>query len=384
MATLKTGVIYLQKDKLQLYSPYVHSVIELRFAPEVVRDLDVLDEDKLHDQIKAFVTNGKVAPINLVIVLSDNAYFVKDFIIPAQPAQQPVKPGQPVPTAVPKVTLADLQPQIDLFIEHVPYENVVSKTFPLKNGLRVCAVNQDLYTTVEKAFEKLGFVVTAVFPGMVLGNGQSAKPVMDGGMVTLTLQKAPGLKQYDIKTQMAFTPASKREDEEAVDEVQDQLDSGKEPPKTNKKRLIAMIGIFVILLVVLVIVYMQSMQPPPPAQTSTVPTLMPQAATEKSSVSVAPTIEVAQFDSTTVQIVSTTASSSASSLRRSLETYKFKDVSVQTKTGVATSSTIISFSTNVNQLTRNAVLDEVKKVKSDVSIQERQEEINEITIVLGK
>ncbi len=377
---VRTGVIYLQKDKFQLYSPYLKSLVEYRFPPDIVRDLDVLNDDKLEEQIKILVTNNKIPPSNFIIVLADNAYFVKDFIIPPQSAQQPVKSGQPVPTATPKTTIADLKPQIDMFIEHVPYENVVSKTFPLKNGIRVCAVNQDLYATIERAFEKLGFTIASVFPGMVLGGELSAKP-MDMNLINTTIQKTPSLKQYDIKTQAAFTPA-KKEEEESVDEVQEELAQGKEPPKTNKKRLIGMIGILVILLVVLVIVYMQSMQPPAP-QATVQPTVMPQTAPVATVPPTVPPVEPVQFENLTVQIVSSSASSSAP-LRTALETYKFKDITTQTRSSTRNSESVIFFAGTVTQSTRTAILEEVEKIRPNITVEERQEGDNDITIILGK
>ncbi len=385
---MRTGIIYLQKDKLQLMSPFLASIVEFRFTPEMVQDLDVLNSDLLEEQIKLFVTNGKIPPSNLIIVLCDNAYFVKDILFPNQPAAVPPKPGQP-PVPAAKVSLDDLKPQIDLFVEHVPYENVVSKTFPLKNGVRVCAVNQDFYGTVQLAFEKTGFVVSSVFPGMVLGNGLSARPVMDGAMANLTLQKAPALKQYDLISQVAFSTT--KEAVEAVDEVQDAKDKNQEPPKTNKTRMIAMVGVLVFLLVILVVVFMQSQQPPPPPP-PVQPALAPSQPTTLSQVPSVPletptstTINPAQIQNVTVQIVNASSSAvTAQSLRTGLNKYAFKSVSIQSQSNVGTATTVVSFSTGTNQLVRNVVLEEVRKLKSEVMVQEKQNGAIDVTVILGK
>lgn len=92
--TGKTGVIYLLKDRFQFYSPFLRQVVELKFTPQMVSDLDVLNAELLEEQIKVFVTNGKIPPSSLIIVLADNAYFVKDFALSPNPVQ-PQKPSQP-------------------------------------------------------------------------------------------------------------------------------------------------------------------------------------------------------------------------------------------------------------------------------------------------
>lgn len=384
--TGKTGVIYLLKDRLQLYTPLLGRIVELRFTPQMVLDLDVLNDELLIQQIGAFVTNGKLAPCNMIIVLSDNAYFVKDFALQVPPAQPP-KPGQP-PAAAPKVSIDDLKPQIDQFIEHVPYENVVSKSFPLKNGVRVCAVNQDYFTTVRKAFQNVGFTVEGVFPGMALGGGMSAKPVMDGALANLAIQKASTLKQYDLMAQEAFSSIVKKE--EQVDEIQEGIQNSKEPPKTDKKRMIVMLGVLGVLLVILVIVFIQSQQPPPPPTAvqqpalAQQPTIMPPAATA-TVIQVTQPAEPLQAQSVQVQVVSSAETASASlALRTALIKYNFKSVTTKTQNSVASPTTIVTFSSTTPQPIRNVLLDEVKKVNPNFRVQEAQAGTSDITVILGK
>ncbi|MBA3723846.1 MAG: LytR C-terminal domain-containing protein [Candidatus Levybacteria bacterium] len=386
--TTKTGIIYLQKDKFQFMSPFLASIVEFRFTQEMVQDLDVLSSDLLEEQIKLFVANGKIPPSNVIIVLCDNAYFIKDILLPNQPPPIPPKPGQPN-TPVAKVSLDDLKPQIDLFVEHVPYENVVSKTFPLKNGVRVCAVNQDFYGTIQSAFEKAGFIVASVFPGMVLGNGLSARPVMDGAMANLILQKAPSFKQYDLISQVAFSAI--KEEVESVDEVQDAKNKNQEPPKTNKTRMIAMVGVLVVLLVILVVVFMQSQQPPPPpppvqpAFAPSQPITLSQVPSVPLETPTSTTINPAQIQNVSVQIINASSSATVTrNLQSELNKYKFKSVAVQTQSNTGAANTVVYFSANTNQAVRNIVLEEVRKLVSDITVQERQSDANNVTIILGK
>jgi len=159
--TTKTSVVYLQKDKFQFYDANIGRVFEFRFVPEIIRDLDVINTELLENLVKVFVANSKITPCNLVFVLAENAYFTKDFVPP---------PQQKNATAQPEVTKELLQKQAEEFIEHVPFDNVVSKTIQLKGGLKVCATNKDFYESLAIAFEHLGFTMLSVIPGLVLGN----------------------------------------------------------------------------------------------------------------------------------------------------------------------------------------------------------------------
>src|SRR5258708_25050187 len=121
--TAKTSGLYLQKEKFQYFDAYSGRIIEFRFVPEIVRDLNIINSELLENLIKVFVANSRIAPAALVFVLAENAYFTKDFLPPA-----PQKDA----SAQPEITKELLKKQAEEFIEHVPFDNVVSKTIPLK------------------------------------------------------------------------------------------------------------------------------------------------------------------------------------------------------------------------------------------------------------
>lgn len=379
---VKTGIIYLQKDKFQIFSPNLGSIVEFRFVPEIVRDLDIINSTLLENLIKVFVTNGKIAPSNLVFVLADNAYFIKDIFA--------TSPEQKTPKTTNSLAVANevLQKQADEFIEHVPFDNVVSKTLPLKNGIKVCATNKDFYEAFVIAFEHLGFTTESVIPGLVLGNGLSARPVLDQGIVNLIVQRANTYKQYDLLHQQVFQPPAKLETED-TDEVELDRQQTKKP---DKKRLVALTGIFGSLLFVLVIVYVQSQAPvtPPqqPAQASNPPpTILPPINQVVVSPTTAPVVSPSdlQTQALTVQIVNAASTSvAAKNLSERLSQYTFKNILLQTQSPVGSAATIVSFSPNVTQPVRNLILDEVKKVKSNITVQEKGTATTDITIVLGE
>lgn len=387
----KTGVVYLQKDKLQVYSPYLASIVEFRFVPEVVRDLDIVNKNLLENLIKAFITNAKIPPGNLIFVLADNTYFIKDFVIPPTPTQP-----NSTASVVPQVTMEQLQESAEQYIEHVPYDSVVSKTFPLKNGLRVCAVNQEFFSHINNAFEKNGFTVISVLPGLIFGNNLTARPVLDAGLAQLALQKVGSFKQYDLLNQEVFIPES-----EKMIENKEEVEFEEQKNKPNKKRLYVMIGVFVVLLAVLGFMVAPMIAPPSPKSIKT-PMVKPvgQAEVKPASTNAAtpiytlaptrvpdvvPTINTEQeVKNIKVQIaVSSGEITKAQVVKTELSKLGFAVVNVQTTSGLVSPSTVLSFSEDIPQSVRNTVLAIVDDVSTGVNVQERQNETTAISIIMG-
>lgn len=258
------GIIFLQKDKFDFYSPGLIKIIEFRFVPEIIHDLEVINRELLENLIKLFVSNNKIAPGELTIVLADNACFIKDFIMPsAVPSTQQKNVAQLSPVAFPNTQASEkVREDIKFFIDHVPFENVLSREFHMGNGTKVLAVNKDFFEAIKNAFEKAGFRVNAVLPGVVFENNIGAKQTMDIIVANTILKQADYLRDNDLlREERSFQPVVEKENEEEKEFTVQETES--KPGKTNKKRLFAMIGIFVILLIILVVVYLGSLQQTP-------------------------------------------------------------------------------------------------------------------------
>jgi hypothetical protein len=379
--TAKISIVYLQKDKFQFFTPSTGRVIEFQFVPEVIRDLDVINSELLENLIKVFVANGKISPGNLVFVLAENAYFTKDFV---QPAQQKGTPAQP------PVTIELIQKQADEFIEHVPFDNVVSKTISLKDGIKVVATNKDFYESIAIAFEHLGFTVESVLPGLVIGNGVSLRPVIDPTMGNLILQKVNTVRQYNLLNQQVYQPLVKQEIEE-IDELGIER---QQPKKANKKSMYALVGIVPLAIGLFVVLYFETTAPPPKWQSQASPPEQTQVATPAPLATVVPsTPEVStassssnlEFQNLTVEIVSTVNTASvAQTLLGQLDTYKFKSVNLQTQSEISSSTTLVTFSSTTSQDVRDAVLKEVKNLETNVIVQDKQLGTFDVTVVLGQ
>ncbi len=238
--TTRTSILYLKKDTFQFYSPFLATILEFGFVPEIVQDLDVINKELLESLIKAFVTNNKIAPSNLLIVVADSASFIKDLVTPKGAAQQP--------------TQEELQTQARTLIENVPFENVASKLFKLPTGIRVYTTNQELYEAIKIAFEKQNFIVELVVPSFVFGSQFNTNQQLDAETVTVILKHQNAMKQYNL---LIPSPSLV----EALPEGESEDIPGQKPAKTNKKRLFLLVGVFVVLIIIMVIVYFVSNPP---------------------------------------------------------------------------------------------------------------------------
>jgi hypothetical protein len=247
------GIIFLQKDKFDFYSPGLAKIIEFRFVPEIIRDLEVVNSELLDNLIKLFVASNKIPPTELIIILSDNTCFMKDF--PAiqaqnQNTQQSGQQGSPV-TPV-QQQAGEIDEKIRDFAENVPFERVATKKFQTAGGTKVLAVNRDFFEVVKGAFEKNGFRINGVYPGLVFGANVSSKPALDIIAVNIILQQQSLTSENNLlveekEIRHAFVQEKEEEQSFAVPDQED-----KKPAKTDKKRLIAMLSVFAVLIIILI------------------------------------------------------------------------------------------------------------------------------------
>lgn len=386
MASRKTGVLYLQKDKFQLYSPNLGNILEFRFVPEIVQDLDVVNKELFESVVKLFITNGKIQPLNLLIVLADNTLFIKDFAVTLpQPAKaQNPKDAQKQPV-LDEHAQKELHEHVKKFVDHVPFEEIASTTIPLKNGMRAVAANADLFNGIKSAFEKQGFAVESVIPGFLYGNNLSAQPAINGQIANLFIQKAGAFKQNNLLLKPVEPVSEKKKEGDESDSGDYEIIEEPAKPQADKKRLYLMVGVLGILLVVLVIVYMMSAQSTPPKKkirNTAIPTKTA-VSSPGPTVVLAGTVSPQDVKDLTVQIVTSSTSSSTATFRDALTKFGFKSVSLLTQ-GVSSSQTLVTFTPDVEAITRNAILEQLRKITTNFTVQEKSDAAFDISIILGK
>jgi len=219
-----TGIIYLNKNGLALYDDKAKRIFQLSFKPEIVRDLEIISPDQLSLQIKSLIDSNKIVPSPLIMIVSHNMFFEKDFL-PLTKEQQATETQK--------------------FLDNIPFEVIVSKAIGNENTYKIIAANGYFIESIRKAFETLGFNINIGLPSIAFGNiGEELNQVT----IKIIFSKYPALKQYNLLKEESKinSPLSQKEPEA---ELQDE----KNNEKKKKKNLIA-IGIFVFFIVVLSII----------------------------------------------------------------------------------------------------------------------------------
>lgn len=223
MASEQFGIIYLQRNGLQVYEESIGKIVTFPFPQEVVRDVEIINKDALIQQIGAFIQENHLTPANVVIILAENIFLTKDFIPPQTGTNDIVKKQ---------------------FLDTLPFEEVVSLQLSLdNNGEKIIGTNARFIEVIQSAFTLQGFSIVTVSPAYVLGatlqNGLTAENIEQINK-NISL-----LKQYALVTIAAPISMTTVKEE-------------KKEPRNN--RLIAFIIVFLILLLILFVVLFFSMQ----------------------------------------------------------------------------------------------------------------------------
>jgi hypothetical protein len=146
MALEVGSLIYLEKDRLFFYNG--EKVFKLDFTPQIVRDLEILNEDGLISLVFQFIDNIKATPSRFLIVLSESVLFFSD---------------------TKERDLAKIEAEFQSFIDLVPFDNVLSKKYQVEGVIKMLATNADLINAISDSFGQRGFVNDGVVPAMVFG-----------------------------------------------------------------------------------------------------------------------------------------------------------------------------------------------------------------------
>lgn len=216
------SLLYLDKNGFYFYQAGLQSVISLAFLETSVKDMDVINAASLSTQISSFAGQHHISPAVITIILSPNITFEKELI---------------------GMTVGIQEEETKKFIDTIPFDSVLSKTYTIEKGVKVIGCNDDMYQELKAGFEKLASTIDNVVPYLMLGGDQSLIQNLTTENAAQLLRRFDHLKQISMFTvQKEKAPASTSTSQTVKSE---------EKPKTNKTRLIAMVGVFAVLFAIL-------------------------------------------------------------------------------------------------------------------------------------
>lgn len=205
------AIFYIEDNCAFFYPGASGEILQFPFPQDVVSDLEVLSRQKLLALVQAFFQVQQILPSEILFVFGAPTVFEKDF------------------------PQGENQEAIQQFIEYIPFDEVLTKTFQLNEITRVVAINKQLYESLKAACEsvKCHVVGVLVYSSLL----QVAPEFSQNVNIPLMLAKFDACKQFNI-----IAPS------QHINQIQQPSTPAK------NKRIFVLLGIFGFLLVVLLIV----------------------------------------------------------------------------------------------------------------------------------
>ncbi len=221
------AIFYIEATRAFFYPGAAGDLLQLPFPPDVVSDLEILNRPKLLEQLQAFLQTQSIMPSDILLVFATPIVFEKEF--PQEKNHEP----------------------IDQFIEYIPFEEVLTRTFQQDKLSHVIGVNKEIYESFKDACEavKCHVVAAVSYSSLVQIMPELAQNVD----IPLILTKFDACKQFSL-----ITPTTQQHMNQQTEQ------STTTPQQVDKKRTYMLLGVFGVLMVVLIIVVISSMSHPTP------------------------------------------------------------------------------------------------------------------------
>lgn len=219
------AVLFLDKNGFYFYEEGLPNIISLAFTEDAVRNMDVVNATLLMNQVKLFTEQYQLVPAAISIVLSPNVTFEKDIVGFAHEAQEEA---------------------VKNFVDTIPFESVISKTYPIEKGVKVIGFNEDLFRDLKSGFEMVAFSVDSVVPYQLLGADQALITNLTTDNASQFLKRVYRLRQFNM-----LVVVKEKIQQVAQTAHTAPVASHTEKPKKNNTRLFAMVGIFAVLFAIL-------------------------------------------------------------------------------------------------------------------------------------
>ena len=208
------SVIYLDRDTLFFYGGNVHTVLSLPFAPNAIKDMEVIDEGAIEKQIDTFIQTNKIEQTESFIIFSHRSCFSK--IIPANSTPE------------------NLEKEKKQFLEFVPFDHIAHKILKTSKGNLIVAANKELANIVKHIFQKHGHSIQAVSTLFTIYPDNTVS-AMNNEIAQVILRSYNRFREDDLLTD---------ETQASPDTVFEQEFANED--KKNNFRLYFMLGFFIV------------------------------------------------------------------------------------------------------------------------------------------
>jgi hypothetical protein len=232
------GIIYVDVSGMLIYATQMDAVAQFAFSPDVFLDLEFINKEAFISQVGALFQAQNIQPCKILIVLSQNLLFEKEFKSPMTAEQE-----------------KDMQ----LFLDNVPFEHASSIIFE-NDESKIIATNKDIYQVIAKAFEMQHCIVEYIIPAFIFPIDINRMLSMSQQELITTYRRAQSFKQYSFLTDISLQRQGAKK--QNVQSNQPERSNDKQAGKKVKNRsLFILIGVFILLLMILGVVIALTMSP---------------------------------------------------------------------------------------------------------------------------
>lgn len=226
----QTIACYIDTNKILFYLGTTGSILQLEFPPEVLSYLDLIHEAKFEQLLDSFLEQNQLAGGGAILVYATTAVFEKDF--------EETQAGKN-------------ETEIQKFIDIVPFEDVLSRTYKLNKKVKAVVINNRVYESIKSVFEKRNFLIHSVIPVSVLQETFSELAQnIDLGFI---LSKIDSVRQFSmINGNSGSNPTIEKKPES----------------KKQNKRVYILGGIFGVLILILIVLIITTLLSKPASKNS--------------------------------------------------------------------------------------------------------------------
>jgi hypothetical protein len=386
-------LVYISRNNLQIFSPTIPTILNFIYPATAIRHGEFINADLFTTSLASFLATNKLTAGKVLLVLSPDIYFDKIFQYPQPVQQQPVNtpaPNQknepPKQTSAEKMKTASenllfQEQQMKKFTEMVPYDSLTEKIYKLPNGFRLFAANRTFYEKVITAFKKCNYITESVVSQDVFGDVSKTWNSLNGENAKIMYTSPDNHKNDNLLLEVQ---------KPVEEDMNNTLSEPVPEKKTNKKRLIAMVGLLVGLLGFTVYFYLQTFSAPPPKKIIkkstpiiiSTPTVMPSSSVDSATGSAELTTKRPDVQIRINHANTTLASEKARELRTVLLTLGYKNILVSTQSQV-TSRTVIILSPSVIADMKEEIIRVIDNEFPTTSVQEEASQFEDIIITIG-
>ncbi len=232
----QNAILYIEKTQGILYVG--KESFTIRFPKDVISNGEVIDKGKLQLLFTNFITENKIPPVHVLLILSPEIIFEKKL--------------SDMPLAIQHI-------EIEKFLDLVPFDSILTRTFRLPKKTTILVANKELCEVITDSLKAESCIPTGI---VALNSLEEKLPSLKEKFdAQLILKKLDTFKSYNLDIRL---------------EHQEKILSYKVPSLKNPQ-FIALISVFVLLFVILCTqVYIQLMSnKPAPTQAKQLEQLAP-------------------------------------------------------------------------------------------------------------